>query len=213
MAKVKVISPADLPCDCMTPPLQCEVGSFDELPACTVNGMTYVVKYSNGVRVVYFCSDGEWIPVGRESDPIIAVIRTIDQLQTPLPLVGNWNDVTLTDVVKDATGSMTASNSIILPYAGIWNIGYIVQPQLPQATVGNMIAQMRFSSSTVNTDLARSQVNFETTNPPVVHYNLSASIIVPTTASNATLKLQVMPSHAGMGVDYRHMWAFLITRL
>lgn len=213
MAKVKVINPGDLPCDCMTPPLQCEVGSFAELPACSVNGMTYVVKYSNGVRVVYFCSDGEWIPVGRESDPIMAAIQTIDVLQTPLTTVGNWNDVSFNSVVKDTTGSMAATNSIILPYAGIWHLGYVLQPQLPQASVGNMVSQMFFSSSTISAGLARSQVNFETTNPPIVHYNLAASVVVPVTTSNATLKLQAFPSHSGMGIDYRYMWALLITRL
>lgn len=213
MAKVKVISAAEIPCDCMAPPLQCEVSSISELPACSVNGLTYTVNHGNGIVVVYRCTDGEWIPVAREPNPVMAAIQSIGQLNTPLPAVGDWNDISFNVVLKDSTGSMTATNSIILPVTGIWHIGYVVQPQLPQLTVGNMVAQLYFSSISLANGFSRSQVNFDTTNPPVVHYEMNASVVVPVTVPNATIKLQVMPSHANMTVDYRYMWALLVTRL
>lgn len=210
-SKVKVISPSALPCDCMTPPFQCEAASFDDLPACNQNGLVYTVRHSSGAIINYQCYDGEWVPVGRESDPVMGAMEANNALQTPLPLVGVWNDISFNEVVKD-TGGIVATNSLIIPYAGIWQFGYVVQPQLPQATVGNMMAQMYFSSPTVTAGFGRSAINFETTNPPDIHYNLHASVTVPTSA-NATVKLQVRPSHIGMGVDYRYMWALLISRI
>ncbi len=208
---VKVISPANLPCDCMTPPFQCEASSYADLPACTQNGLVYTVRHSSGAVVNYQCYDGEWIPIGREVDPVMGAIQSVGLLQTPLPNVGTWNDVSFNNVIKD-TGGMTATNSLIVPYAGIWQFGYVLQPQLPQHTVGNMVSQMYFSSATVTAGFGRSQVNFETTNPPTPHYNLHASVTVPAPA-NATVKLQALPSHADMGLDYRYMWALLITRI
>lgn len=210
MATVRVISPKDLPCDCMTPPLQCKVGSLAELPSCTTNGVTYVVDI-NGVEVVYYCSDGEWIPVARETAPIMAAMQG-NTLNYPLPTVGSWNDITLPDIILD-TGAMAGTNSITIPYRGIWTLGFMVQPVLPQLTVGNMVAQIAYVSTGFTGPLVRDQVNFETTNPPSVHYNLTAVLDVPIFAAGASIRLQVLPSHAGMAVDYRYMYAKLVSRL
>jgi hypothetical protein len=79
--QITVVSAAQMPCDCMPGPYQCNVPTEAQLPVCNRNGVVYTITAQPGMTQPYqvFCWNGVWYRMMDTARIRGYYLQTVDQ--------------------------------------------------------------------------------------------------------------------------------------
>jgi hypothetical protein len=132
--QITVVSAAQMPCDCMPGPYQCNVSTEAQLPACNRNGVVYTITAQPGFSQPYqmFCWNGVWyhfLPTAKVRGFYTqTTVQEFDVINTVTPDPYLEGNSTFSNIVPtyDPYGMLSSSSTVLIPKTGVYQLNMVI---------------------------------------------------------------------------------------